>query len=369
MKDCEKIHPLLPLYADGALSATEKSRLALHLKACASARKELEQFSRLAQSLKRLPEPEFPAGLHAKIMDRIGSREKPGSLFDRLWTRTSMGLAAAAVVALLLFVQSPDLMKGPSNLAPSSKPSGEPAGNLPPAGSLAGQGLSAPKGLDSLQRNRLSSKDEEKESTAGSFAPQPAPSGANPRGLAQSDAETSREPSAKTAAGYSTQAVAPPSAAPMAEKAPIGAAMKKVRSSAANVSLPNVGEAQESDLSNAGPSPPLSSWSGDNGPATLGQALVTDAETFKERWETLNPNQPVPVVNFTQQVVVLIEAGEEPTAGYSVQVTRLEEQAGQWVVHYQVAAPGGNQAPILTHPWVMKVVPKPDKSVVFTQDP
>lgn len=364
MKDCKKIHPLLSLYAEGSLTAAEKNRVAAHLKACASAREELEQFSRLAQSLKRLPEPEFPAGLHARIMDRVGGREKPVSLFDRFGMRTSMGLAAAAVVALLLFVQSPDLMKGPSNLAPTSKQSAEPAVNIPPAGPLTRRKLSAPKGLDSIQRNQLSSKDEE--SAAGSFAPQPALSQAKPPESVPSGSETNRESSAKTAAGSSTQAVAPPAAAPMV--APVRAAMKKARSSAANAPLPNLGEAQLSDLSNAGPSQTLS-WGGDNGPATLKQELVTDAETFKERWETLNPNQPVPVVDFAQQAVVLIGAGEEPTAGYSIQVTRLEEQAGQWVVHYQVAAPGGSQTAVPTYPWVMKAVPKPDKPVVFTQNP
>jgi hypothetical protein len=76
-------------------------------------------------------------------------------------------------------------------------------------------------------------------------------------------------------------------------------------------------------------------------------------------------------VDFTKNSVVILNAGEKPTAGYSIHVSRLEEKADQLVIHYKLESPepGAVTAQVLTHPWSLQVIPKPSKPVAFQKDP
>jgi len=104
MKDCKKIHLLLPLYRENQLSASEKAAVEKHVGECPAAREELKQWERLGKALKNMPEPKMPRGLHEKIMARLHG--KPVPLSNRFWPRASWGLAAAASLGLIFLVQN-----------------------------------------------------------------------------------------------------------------------------------------------------------------------------------------------------------------------------------------------------------------------
>ncbi|HTC22191.1 MAG TPA: protease complex subunit PrcB family protein, partial [bacterium] len=97
--------------------------------------------------------------------------------------------------------------------------------------------------------------------------------------------------------------------------------------------------------------------------------MVTDAVTFQQDWQELRPGESVPQVDFTAQVVVFLQAGQEPTAGYSIRISSLEEKTDQLVVHYKVESPAAAEAQVITHPWSMQVIPKPSEPVIFQKDP
>jgi hypothetical protein len=112
-------------------------------------------------------------------------------------------------------------------------------------------------------------------------------------------------------------------------------------------------------------------WNNNSGPSTVeSQELVTDAETFQKYWQIPHPGETSPAVDFTKDAVVILNAGEKPSAGYSIHVTRLEEKTDQLVIHYKVDAPAPDAmvAAMITHPWVLQIIPKPSKPVVFAKD-
>lgn len=106
MKDCQKIHPLLPLYRENRLSAREKATVEKHIKACPAAREEIKQWERLGKALKDMPEPPMSNGLHDQIMARLHHKSVPQP--NPFWPRASWGLAAAASLGFLFFVQNSD---------------------------------------------------------------------------------------------------------------------------------------------------------------------------------------------------------------------------------------------------------------------
>jgi hypothetical protein len=116
---------------------------------------------------------------------------------------------------------------------------------------------------------------------------------------------------------------------------------------------------------------PLPSWGGSLNPSTSElKEVVTDPDNFQKYWQTLEPGQALPTVDFTTQAVVVLLDEERPTAGYSIHVANLEDKADQLVIHYKVEAPAANTftAQVLTRPWVLQIIPKPSKPVVFQKD-
>ena len=93
----------MPIYQENQLSAREKSAVEKHVKDCPEARKELKQLERLGKALKSIPEPKMPNDLHDKIMTRLHG--KPAAV-KSFWPRASWGLAAAASLAFIFFVQN-----------------------------------------------------------------------------------------------------------------------------------------------------------------------------------------------------------------------------------------------------------------------
>src|SRR5262249_40942409 len=108
MKDCKKIHPLLPLYREGGLTPKEKVQVEKHLESCQEARTELEQLELISKALLKLPEPSIPPDLHGKILTHLG---RQGMSFPKPqihWLKPLWAVAAAAIVMVIYFNPSMD---------------------------------------------------------------------------------------------------------------------------------------------------------------------------------------------------------------------------------------------------------------------
>jgi hypothetical protein len=336
MKNCSKIHPLLALEAEGALSASDHRKVQVHLKDCAEARRELESLRRLLEAAGKLPPPPLPRNLHESIMDRL-KREgfKPASkswVFKPLWP-----LAAAAATAIFFFTQNPDwrqIMKGHSAPSPAA-----PSLEKPQAFSAAAPAQNAAPPAPEAKAFAPVASQEERDATAlASHENAPAES-------------TTRK---------KTMALA----APMAAGAP---AVSQAQSNLMQTRALDV-IASAKDLKEEAPS----TWNGDQDPlyTAPSQQVLTDSDGFLKVWQALKAGEAAPSVDFTRQAVVFIETGEEPTSGYVAEILRMETKPGQLLVYYSVEMPSGAvTAQVESHPWVLKIIPRPSVPVFFQQEP
>jgi hypothetical protein len=336
MKNCSKIHPLLSLEAEGALSASDHRLVLAHLKDCAEARQILASFRRLQDTLRNLPAPPEPKNLHESIMNRL-SREGLGParkswVFKPLWP-----LAAAAATTIFFFTQNPEwrqIMTRPStpaSLAPApsiQKPQAQ-------AFSAAAPAPVAPE--------------------AKTFAPAPAKEDRDSATLADNENAPAQSTMQKK-----TMALAEP----MAAGAP--AASGVIANVARAQSLDVMASAK--DLKEETPS----SWNGDQDPlyAAPSQQVLTNSDGFLKVWQALKPGEDPPSVDFTRQAVLFIETGEEPTSGYVAEILKVESKPGQLLVYYSVKMPTqAITSQVESHPWVLKIIPKPNVPVFFQQEP
>jgi anti-sigma factor RsiW len=95
MKEHTEVHNLLNLAIAGALNPDEQRRVQIHLQDCEACRIELDEWTRLASALKRLPTPQVPSGLllrthrllktHKAAAEHRGSFLFPGLLIAFSW--------------------------------------------------------------------------------------------------------------------------------------------------------------------------------------------------------------------------------------------------------------------------------------------
>ncbi|HET9869364.1 MAG TPA: protease complex subunit PrcB family protein [bacterium] len=337
MRNCAKVHPLLPLEAEGALTPGERKKVRAHLSACPAARAELESLRRLRDVLRRQPEPPLPWDLHGKIMARL--RKEGLGRTSGGWGRTLWPLAAAAATTVFFFTENPrweEIVRSPNPPAAPQTPSEEVAAKKVTASIMKAPG---PAAL----------------SNAAAPAPAMAPAAGPPAAGAPPQAFEAKSVQAPRAAMDEASGGA---------NAPEFSAQTAAQPHQAVRSLPAAQAMRNGKTA---------SWSGDQDPLsqTAGQSLITDEAAFEKVWRSLKPGGPVPPVDFTTQAVVFLEAGLEPTPGYRVEVTAVEEQAGQVVVHWRTAPPPADAvlAQQVTYPWLLQAIPKPDNPVLFLQDP
>jgi hypothetical protein len=62
-----------------------------------------------------------------------------------------------------------------------------------------------------------------------------------------------------------------------------------------------------------------------------------------------------PGVDFRKHTVVAVFAGEKPTAGYSVRITKVEKEGDTCVVHHVVSGPPRDAmvAQVITYPYIV----------------
>jgi anti-sigma factor RsiW len=85
MKEHTEVHNLLNLAIAGALNPDEQRRVQIHLQDCEACRIELDEWTRLASALKRLPTPQVPSGLLLRTHRHRGSVLSPGLLIAFSW--------------------------------------------------------------------------------------------------------------------------------------------------------------------------------------------------------------------------------------------------------------------------------------------
>lgn len=87
---CRDRQDLLQEYVEGRLRADVRSELELHLRACASCRKDLRAYRALLVTLPAMPDPQIPVDLSAQVMAAVRAR--------RLMHRPARETAAATVI-------------------------------------------------------------------------------------------------------------------------------------------------------------------------------------------------------------------------------------------------------------------------------
>src|SRR4051812_40358459 len=86
--------------------------------------------------------------------------------------------------------------------------------------------------------------------------------------------------------------------------------------------------------------------------------VIRDANGWAEFWSELGLGER-PDVDFTQNVVVAVAAGQRPTGGYEIAVDRIRQAGGELTVDVVETAPGPNcmSTTTLTQPVDVVVVP------------
>jgi len=84
----------------------------------------------------------------------------------------------------------------------------------------------------------------------------------------------------------------------------------------------------------------------------------------------LEDNPWLEKVDFTRQMVVLVNAGEKPTSGYSAKINSITIQETKIVVLYSETAPekGAITAQVITSPYSIAVIPISSKPVEFIRE-
>ena len=87
--------------------------------------------------------------------------------------------------------------------------------------------------------------------------------------------------------------------------------------------------------------------------------LISSTPELRELWKLLNAPGDPPAVDFTQSSVLAIFAGQEPTAGYSIAVSKVADAASRLVV-ISLTRPGGSciLAQMVTTPYEVISLPK-----------
>ena len=352
MKRCSKIHPLLSLEAEGALSARDHQKVQAHLRDCPDARKRLASYKRMRRALRALPEPKEPHNLHEKIMARLQDK-KSGPAKKPFYFRPLWPLAAAAVTTVCFFIQYPnwqDRMTSQQKSAPAQT-------NQPASATTDKKTEPSPAAIPMARQS--TSSDQAPVHSMGSMA------------MMKSKDEVSAESSVSPNAAGAPAAAPPMAMAFNAEKKHIA---RKTQSAYTAAPAASVQDAYASAPApqNALDSAAVSTWSGtqDTHATISQQSLLTDETSFENAWRPLEPGKPVPTVDFTTQAVVFLEAGLEPTAGYEIHVLQLEDKQDHLVIHWGNTHPSPESLPaqMVTYPWLLKVIDKPSKPVTFTED-
>jgi hypothetical protein len=103
------------------------------------------------------------------------------------------------------------------------------------------------------------------------------------------------------------------------------------------------------------------------------QVVVRTQDEWNNLWKRhasiQSPPSPLPVVNFTTEMVVGIFAGEKTTGGYEAEITSAELKDSSLYVYYveKSSTPGGMAIQALTQPFHLAKLPRYELPIVFVK--
>jgi hypothetical protein len=101
---------------------------------------------------------------------------------------------------------------------------------------------------------------------------------------------------------------------------------------------------------------------------------IADADAYRQRFRQLDPSarRPPPAVRFAESIVVLVELGRKPTAGYGISLAeptvKVDGGNAELRLHWQAPAPDAMSAQVITSPCVLVRLPRGDYSRVVVLD-
>lgn len=98
------------------------------------------------------------------------------------------------------------------------------------------------------------------------------------------------------------------------------------------------------------------------------EIVIQSGQEWRKLWERHAPSGSAPPpVDFTTQVVVGLFAGQQPTAGYEVQIVKVDHERTRVTVSYQVRSPSKEAlvAQVLTQPFHLIRLPRLSLPIQF----
>lgn len=98
---------------------------------------------------------------------------------------------------------------------------------------------------------------------------------------------------------------------------------------------------------------------------------IYDASAFAKFWKNVHgANTQVPKVDFSKEFVIAAFAGEKPTGGYGIDVSRVVDQNGKRTVTVTITSPGAGcaTAQAKTQPYAFAVVAASDALPLTHED-
>jgi len=101
------------------------------------------------------------------------------------------------------------------------------------------------------------------------------------------------------------------------------------------------------------------------------QALkITGVQLIKseEQYKLLGDDAIYPGVDFASQDLVLVALGEQPTAGYAVAISAIQQEGSTLVVVGSVSKPGEDAAAaqVLTYPYAAALIANTDATLIIS---
>ena len=95
--------------------------------------------------------------------------------------------------------------------------------------------------------------------------------------------------------------------------------------------------------------------------------LVTTPEQMAKLWSLVAVEGPAPTVDFSKNDVIAVFAGKEPSAGYTIHVTRVTDGAERMVtVELATPGPSCSAARTVTTPFQILLLPKTARTLTHT---
>lgn len=96
--------------------------------------------------------------------------------------------------------------------------------------------------------------------------------------------------------------------------------------------------------------------------------LVVAKNQLDALWKNVDASSSEPKIDFNTHEVLAIFAGPEPSTGYAVSVSGVEDQSGVRTVHILLTQPGSGCADVhaTVHPFELVAVPKTSVGIALT---